>query len=195
MRNEDSWRPVPKPGYPLKRGWGPKFSVCRSQEYAKLRCLVLLHLRYQQPVGEAARRLPASNELRNDGSRSWLRRWDKGTWARQKAKAANLRIPNQEIRNQALHMGFSENIMPPNPLVNDWLTISFPTHGAWIWVNPPFSDFQRHHVTPIISKLHRHLSLDAVPILCHYTIIWIGENPILSWLSPYFGWLNPVKSQ
>ena len=81
-------------------------------------------------MGEAARRLPASNELRNDGSRSWLRRWDKGTWARQKAKAANLRIPNQEIRNQALHMGFSENIMPPNPLVNDWLTISFPTHGA-----------------------------------------------------------------
>ena len=92
--------------------------------------LVLLHLRYQQPVGEAARRLPASNELRNDGSRSWLRRWDKGTWATQKPKAANLRIPNQEIRHQALHMGFSENIMPPNPLVNDWLIISFPTHGA-----------------------------------------------------------------
>ena len=80
--------------------------------------------------GEAARRLPASNELRNDGSRSWLRRWDKGTWATQKPKAANLRIPNQEIHHQALHMGFSENIMPPNPLVNHWLTISFPTHGA-----------------------------------------------------------------
>jgi len=42
----------------------------------------------------------------------------------------NIQQHQQEIRHQALHMGFSENIMPPNPLVNDWLTISFPTHGA-----------------------------------------------------------------
>ena len=103
------------------RGWGPK--------------LVLLHLRYQQPVGEAARRLPASNELRNDGSRSWLRRWDKGTWATQKPKAANLTIPRS---HQWGMWGLKQenHSQPPQKTALNFAHQSRPVNSSYIVLYP-----------------------------------------------------------